>query len=819
MATPDIASGALGFFTSTLKDATKASVAIGGELLSGTQKLGAYSAALTGNSNMFTKAIGTVVDGLIKFSESSLEEYQTLTAIGATFGKELSQVKIAAAELGVSVADMTKIIQQNSSALRTFGGTTDQAINRFRAFSKNVLDSELGTELRRLGYTAADINETLLVYQELALQDGNMQRMSAKQQAESARNFAVELDGLAKLTGIQREELANEMKERRRQGDVQAFLMGQSAEVQENFMLATQKISSTMGPQFSKLFQDLLIRGAPITEETRNAFIALGGSADEFEATVANFRQGMNTQNFDQFNQSLIESQGAFADNLKTQEARDIAMLGGLSPISEAMGQAYQSSYDFANSLDAAREGNESAAATLQRLQTQITEEQAVQMANTNNLLDKTIQLQETLRDFTIAATTEVLPRLETMAVQGIDMFIDKLPTSDQIAQQLGGAVENLFSVANAMEPYREQANAAAIAISDTLINSDLHTNDTAANVAGDLGARVDGVAPPIVEALTANAVAAQAEAEAVAARQETAQAALDDANARLVEAEAQRAEAVAASEVAAARLADLTTQGFDNQDPMIRQAQDEATRAASEAERAASIAEATQRVVSSLQGMAAGRPFRGFADGGDILPGEVGMVGEEGVEFITGPANITSAKESSKILGSLTDSIFRLSSNITNIKDNENQNSLILDSISRLSSDITNIKDNENQNSLILDSISRLSTSSELVNNNNQLAEIKSSNADLVSSFMKTAIDQITETQTGNQEQITEMTSQLTTNNDREFFTTLNKNVEKMVGLLNILVNVESNAVDIAGRTFRATRSLNGNMLKGVNV
>ena len=801
MATPDIASGALGFFTSTLKDATKASVAIGGELLSGTQKLGAYSAALTANSNVFTKAIGTVVDGLIKFSESSLEEYQTLTAIGATFGKELSQVKIAAAELGVSVADMTKIIQQNSSALRTFGGTTDQAINRFRAFSKNVLDSELGTELRRLGYTAADINETLLVYQELALQDGNMQRMSAKQQAESARNFAVELDGLAKLTGIQREELANEMKERRRQGDVQAFLMGQSAEVQNAFNLATENISRTMGPQFSKLFQDLLIRGAPITEETRNAFIALGGSADEFEATVANFRQGMNTQNFDQFNQSLIESQGAFADNLKTQEARDIAMLGGLSPISEAMGQAYQSSYDFANSLDAAREGNESAAATLQRLQTLITEEQAVQMANTNNLLDKTIQLQETLRDFTIAATTEVLPRLENMAVQGIDMFIDKLPTSDQIAQQLGGAVENLFSVADAMDRYREQANAAANAISDTfsdtLINSDMHTNAIAEQVASDLGAEVAQVAPPIVEALTANAVAAQAEAELVAARQETAQAALDDANARLVEAEAQRAEAQAEMEAATARLADLTTQGFSNQDPMIRQAQDEATRAASEAERAASIAEATQRVVSSLQSMAAGRPLRGFADGGDILQGEVGMVGEEGVEFITGPASITSAKESGKILGNLTNSIGKLTSNVANIRNNETQN----------------------QNSLILDSIGKLTNNAEFLNSNNQLAEIKSSNQDFMSSLMKNAIDQITETQTANQEQITEMTSQLTTNNDREFFTTLNKNVEKMVGLLNVLVNVESNAVDIAGRTFRATRSLNGNMLKGVNV
>ena len=281
--------GSFNLLGSEMKAAGKAGLAMAGELLNSNQQLSAYTSALEGNSMILGK-FGKVINGLTKFAEESLSEYQTLTGIGATFGKEMSNIKIAAAEMGMSVKDMTDLIMNNSDSLRTFGGTTDLAISRFNRFSKNVLDGEFGTQLRRLGFTASDINETLITYNELAMQDGNMQRMSMQEQTQRARDFAVELDGLAKLTGKQRKELADDMKARRREGDVQAFLMGQSAETQEAFMMATQKIKDTMGPQFEALFQDLMIRGAPITEETRNAFIALGGSADEFEATVASFK-------------------------------------------------------------------------------------------------------------------------------------------------------------------------------------------------------------------------------------------------------------------------------------------------------------------------------------------------------------------------------------------------------------------------------------------------------------------------------------------------------------------------------------------------
>lgn len=710
-------------FGREIKGAANAGVAMAGELLNANQQLSAYTSALAANSGILGD-FGKVINGLTKFAEESLQEYQTLSGIGASFGKEMSNIKITAAELGLSVKDMTDLFMKNSDALRTFGGTTDLAISRFTAFSKSMLDSPAGTELRRLGYTAADINETLLVYNELAQQDGLNRTRSTADQVASAREFAVELDSLSKLTGKQRKELADEMKARRREGDVQAFLMGQSAETQEQFMLATQKISSTMGPQFAELFQDLMIRGAPITEDTRNAFIALGGSADEFESTIASFRQGMASNNFDDFNASLTGAQGAFLENLKTDEARNMAMMSGLSGVSDAMAQAYQSSYDFANAVDASAEGQEDATATIQNLQQQISEEQVRQMQATGGLIDKTIQMQEALREFTVAATTEVLPRLEAMAVRGIDMFLEKLPSADQIANQLAGGVDSLF---NRMDPQRG-SGIPAHDFGSTPTAGDGEIVDAVGGAASDMGAAVDESAAETEEAVVSELQAAQ---DALSTAQAESDAAREAAEAELATAQAE--------------LANLTSQGFTEMEPPIRQAQERVAQAEAalqttiesgnrevmSAVQRAATAYTNSRIQQFQQAQASGRRYTGgFAEGGKIGPNEFGMVGEAGIEFINGPANITSAKESMSVLKNL-------------------------------------------------------------------LQGIKT-------------LDESVQTQTQSS------ANNISTNRD---YKDLEPKFDAMIGLLSQLVNVESSAASTAQRTFKATRGLQGNMLRGLGV
>lgn len=692
--------GSFNILGSEMKAAGKAGLAMAGELLNSNQQLSAYTSALEGNSMILGK-FGKVINGLTKFAEESLSEYQTLTGIGATFGKEMSNIKIAAAEMGMSVKDMTDLIMNNSDSLRTFGGTTDLAISRFNRFSKNVLDGEFGTQLRRLGFTASDINETLITYNELAMQDGNMQKMSMQEQTQRARDFAVELDGLAKLTGKQRKELADDMKARRREGDVQAFLMGQSAETQEAFMMATQKIKDTMGPQFEALFQDLMIRGAPITEETRNAFIALGGSADEFEATVASFKSGMQTGEFDNFNSTLTNAQGAFLDNLKTDEARTMAMQSGLSGVADAMANAYQSSYDFANAVDASAEGTASSTATITKLQEQITAEQARQTAATGGLIDKTVQMQEALREFTVAATTEVLPKLESMAIKGIDMFLDRMPPASEIAKQLTSGINQLFGDGPGSDSIMNFRPGEIVTAGDEMV-----ADAAAAGFESQGGLIAEEHDTTRTEILTMQEQARQAQEDLMNANSE-----LKSQQAELASLTEQQSHAIQNGQFE--RAAELQTK-MTEVEASIQQSVQASAQAFTEA-----------RVAEYKLG---GRPIRGFAEGGNIRAGEVGMVGEAGAEFIAGPANVMSARTSMGVMDNLMKTIKALDTNV------QTQNEQAQNSISNSTS-----------------------------------------------------------------------------------YTNLEPKFDAMIGLLSQLVNVEVGAERTAQRTFKATRGLQGNMLRGI--
>lgn len=721
------AGGAFTFLTNEVKGAASAGVAMAGELLNANQKLSDYTSALVGNSKILGN-FGKVINGLTKFAEDSLAEYQTLAGIGASFGKEMSQIKISAAELGLNVKDMSDLFMQNSDALRAFGGTTDDAIKNFTRLSKGLLGSQFGTELRRLGFTASDINETLLIYNELAQQDGLNRKLTTQQQIEGARNFAVELDGLAKLTGKQRKDLANEMKEARARGNVQALLMGKTSEQQEAFTRTMTELKNTIGPQYEQLFIEMAQFGAPVSKAAQQAYLTLGSAQNEFEDMVSNAMDPAGLA------ASVRETQGAFLEYQKTQDSASVALLSGVSDIGDAAALGYESSYKFANAIDASAQelpdGTlESTTQTIERLRRQIADEQLTQMETTGNLLDKTVQMQEALREFTIVATTDVLPRLETMAVQGIDMFLERLPSADQLAAQLTGGVEALMDrlderVSN--NPYVNEIPAGF----DNLGVLQQETTDA-------ITASADAVGVGVRESATATTETVSAEVQAAQAVLETAQA----------EASAARESAEAALSEAQAELAALTNDQFHGSIEAINTAQQrvdaaEATlqtaidagnnqvmQAITAANRAAAMS-TNAGLPTNAAGATDWRYAPRRAKGGRINSGEVALVGESGAEFVAGPGEVMSAKTSMGVMQNLLKGIKALDENVQSQAQNT-------------ATAISNTRDNSN----------------------------------------------------------------------------IEKKYDTMIGLLTQLVNVEVDASNTAQRTYRATKGLQGNMIRGLGV
>ena len=709
--------GGLENLTGGLKGVTRAAVGMGGALLTGQTQLSAYSSAIAQNTGLFGKSVGALVDGLATYAEASLAEYQNLTNIGATFGKEIKDIKVSAAEMGLTVEEMTSFIKSNNKSLRAFGGTTDVAIARFKALSTTVLDSaELGTQLRKLGYTTSDINEGLALYGEISDANSRKDRLSVQEQAIAAKNLMVELDGLAKLTGKSRDALADEMKEKRRQGDINAFLSTKTAEEQAAFTKELAVIQAKLGDNAAAAFTDIALRGAPTTEATRNALLAMGDGANDFYAAAGQFNSG----DMAAFSDSLASASGAAADYQKTEEFRQTAMLGGINSVSSAYSDASAAGYDYINSLDSTGDGTLSGAKAEQAIRTQIAEEQRVQMETTTGLLDATIDIQENLRDITTTVMETTIPRIEDAALTALEKISEVMPNSQQLADSLAGGINSLFNVAESMdqqEIYGQRAAEYAQRMAEAQ-QAEIAQND---RIAADLGAGQEGTDTVV------NNTATTTQDDVAAARAELLT--------------AQTAEAAATE-----NLATVIAQGFDATHPPLLAARE----AAEAADAAVTAAETnlSNTIINSIDGLRAVQNATndkiarfnanpsgytgGFAKGGSIGASEFGMVGEAGPEFISGPANVMSANTSMGVMQNLMKGIKNLDSSVQENSTNS-QNTI--------------------SNSNVGDKIDKLMTSK----------------------------------------------------------------FDTMIQQLQMLVAIESNSVNTQTKSLRATKSLQGNMLKGI--
>ena len=627
----------LGVLKKALGGTTKTAIGLGGALLTGQQQLSAYSGALKSNTDALGgpfSALGKVVDGLTQFAEASLSEYQALTTIGATFNKEIADIKVTAAELGMTVEDMTNFLQNNSQALKAFGGTTDQAIQRFKALNTTVLDTqELGMELRRLGFTTKDITEGLALFGEITDANARTDRMTVQDQAVAAKGLMVELDGLAKLTGKNRKELADEMRARRRQGDVNAFLMGKSAEEQQAFMTQLTTMQETLGQDAADAFVDIALRGAPTTEATRGAMLAMGSGADQLYDAAAQFNSG----DIGAFTQSMIDARGAALDYQDTEEFRNTAILGSVTGVSNSFAQASGAAIDFKNAIDASKDEAGGAAQTEREIRASIATEQLRQMEQTTGIFDKTMEIQENLRQITSAVMDNSIKKIEDVAIAGLEKFQESLPSKEEIISGINKGINSLFDIAELQDRQDNGFDRNHVDLGNLLAA----TGETGADIVDSTDANTAAVNENGSQ--TRNQI--EATEDKVMTAQERLEKAQDD-------------------------VARLTSEGFTAMDPPLRAAQEAAEKAAREVAALAQAQEYTMNKISQFQSNRS--TFSGgFASGGNIPAGGYGLVGEAGPEFVAGPANVMSANTSMGVMQTLMKSIRALDNNVQDVQSN----------------------------------------------------------------------------------------------------------------------------------------------------
>ena len=188
-------------------DAIAGALQFASTLLPGMRLFGKALSAAVGMLGFFIKETNKQADALFK-------TYQDLSKSGqATAGgmvdvyKNMQQFGYNIEELG----KMASLLKENSQALADFGGTAAAGGKAFADAAQQIQYSDLGTTFRKLGMMPDEVNRGMAMYIKSQQAIGMRSTDINKNLADSAGKYVMQMDLLAKLTGLSAEQQQEKM--------------------------------------------------------------------------------------------------------------------------------------------------------------------------------------------------------------------------------------------------------------------------------------------------------------------------------------------------------------------------------------------------------------------------------------------------------------------------------------------------------------------------------------------------------------------------------------------------------------------------------
>lgn len=217
--------------------------------------------------------------------EGVVASYQKAAAVGATFNGSVDAMSRAAGGAGMTLDQFAGLIAQNGESLAMLGGTTEQGAKQFAELAKGIQQSDVGSQLQRLGFTTEQINGGMAKYIGMLGKTGALQGMSTQQLVTASGAYMKELDALAKITGVSRQEKEAEQNRLMADAKVRAAMAGLDADQQRQMMAY---ITSFPKEQQAAI-ADMIATGNTTTEEAIQLQSMLPGVAQrtmEFGRTL-----------------------------------------------------------------------------------------------------------------------------------------------------------------------------------------------------------------------------------------------------------------------------------------------------------------------------------------------------------------------------------------------------------------------------------------------------------------------------------------------------------------------------------------------------
>ncbi len=266
---------------SELKDATdqvknfgsevdKASAALG-PLVRTAFKLGDAQAQSTSDWNTVAGVFsnfgktGAILGQLGGSLDYNISVYRELSQVGAAFGKSLIEMRQMARDAALPLGEFAGLVADNAMSLSALFGTTEQGIRNMAVFTKALRDKGLTEGLFGLGVTTEELNEYLGTYLERQRFADQREIMTADQVVQSTVQYTKQLDLLAKVTGIQRKQIDDTIRDQQKDAILQRSLTGLNEE-QKNIANQYLAVLKNINPALADNAKILMETGVPFDE-------------------------------------------------------------------------------------------------------------------------------------------------------------------------------------------------------------------------------------------------------------------------------------------------------------------------------------------------------------------------------------------------------------------------------------------------------------------------------------------------------------------------------------------------------------------------
>jgi hypothetical protein len=309
-----------------------------------TPKLSDLTNALSG-----IPILGPVIGALGQTTQDTIDNFRELSSVGADLGNNITDVRTAAKDAGMSLDTFRQIVMNNSTTLAGLSANSTLGIKRFMELSKSI-NHEVQPRLSRLGFSLEETAEGMMNYIELQTQLGRISKMSDRELRINTEEYLLELDQLSRATGMQRKTIMDLQKQQLIDKNIRNVTLGMSDAQRKEYQKTTIALQAAGHDveNFAKLvasggvgLDDQSRQLARLHPEIRAAAAAFSQQRGTFEGTAA------------AFNQARLATQGASAEQFRITARLGVMGKDYLSPLITTFAQTKEMAISLTDAQDA----------------------------------------------------------------------------------------------------------------------------------------------------------------------------------------------------------------------------------------------------------------------------------------------------------------------------------------------------------------------------------------------------------------------------------------------------------------------------------